>query len=92
MDETQPLLAEVRIVDTERCDEVSRKDIVDFNGDGDAENPVEWPAAYKWGVVLLLSFTAFTVYVITSSENIKNTARLLTLASSGPSHASPSFP
>ncbi|KAI0905252.1 MFS transporter [Ustulina deusta] len=61
MDETQPLLAEVRIVDTERCDEVSRKDIVDFNGDGDAENPVEWPAAYKWGVVLLLSFTAFTV-------------------------------
>ncbi|GAW10786.1 hypothetical protein ANO14919_001210 [Xylariales sp. No.14919] len=61
MDETQPLLADVHLVDTERCDEVSHKDIVDFNVEGDAENPMEWPAAYKWGVVFLLSFMAFTV-------------------------------
>ncbi|KAI0506556.1 MFS transporter [Xylaria bambusicola] len=61
MDETQPLLADVRILDTERCDEVSHKDIVDFNVDGDAENPMEWPTTYKWGIVLLLSFMAFTV-------------------------------
>ncbi|KAI1367665.1 MFS transporter [Xylaria arbuscula] len=61
MDETQPLLAEERLVDIERCDEVPQKDIVDFNVDGDAENPMEWPNAYKWGVVLLLSFMAFTV-------------------------------
>jgi hypothetical protein len=64
MDETQPLLAEVHLVDTERCDEVSRKDIVDFHVDGDAENPLEWPTAYKWGIVSLLAFMAFTVYVI----------------------------
>ncbi|TGJ85849.1 hypothetical protein E0Z10_g2925 [Xylaria hypoxylon] len=61
MDETQPLLADVHLVDTERCDEVSHKDIVDFDVDGDAENPMEWPAAYKWGIVSLLSFMAFTV-------------------------------
>jgi hypothetical protein len=63
MDETQPLLAEVRLIDTERCDEVSREDIVDFDVDGDAENPMEWPTAYKWGIVSLLAFIAFTVYV-----------------------------
>ncbi|KAI0541533.1 MFS transporter [Xylaria digitata] len=61
MDETQPLLADVHLVDTERCDEVSHKDIVDFNVDGDVENPMEWPAAYKWSIVFLLSFMAFTV-------------------------------
>ncbi|KAI1133205.1 MFS transporter [Nemania abortiva] len=61
MDETQPLLADVHLVDTERCDEVSHKDIVNFNVNGDAENPMEWPTAYKWGIVSLLSFMAFTV-------------------------------
>ncbi|KAI8953645.1 MFS transporter [Xylaria longipes] len=61
MDETQPLLAEVHLVDTERCDEVSHEDIVDFDVDGDAENPMEWPTAYKWSVVFLLSLMAFTV-------------------------------
>lgn len=61
MDETQPLLAEVHLVDTERCDDVSHKDIVDFDVDGDAENPIEWPIAYKWGIVSLLFFMAFTV-------------------------------
>ncbi|KAI1109564.1 MFS transporter [Nemania sp. NC0429] len=61
MDETEPLLAEVHLIDTERCDETSRKDIVDFNIEGDAENPLDWPAVYKWGIVLLLSFLAFTV-------------------------------
>lgn len=70
MDETEPLLADVHLIDTERCDEVSRKDIVDFNVDGDTENPLEWPAVYKWGIVLLLSFLAFTVYVISSSVTI----------------------
>ncbi|KAI0447642.1 MFS transporter [Xylaria telfairii] len=61
MDETQPLLADVHLVDTERCDEISHKDIVDFDVGGDAENPMEWPTAYKWGIVSLLSFMAFTV-------------------------------
>ncbi|KAI1300633.1 MFS transporter [Xylaria venustula] len=61
MDETQPLLADVRILDPESCHQVSHKDIVDFDVAGDAENPIEWPAAYKWGLVFLLSFLAFTV-------------------------------
>ncbi|KAJ2974229.1 hypothetical protein NUW58_g8725 [Xylaria curta] len=61
MDETQPLLAEVHLVDTERCDEVSGEEIVEFDVEGDAENPMEWPTAYKWFVVFLLSFMAFTV-------------------------------
>ncbi|KAI8629484.1 MFS general substrate transporter [Xylariaceae sp. FL1651] len=61
MDETQPLLAEVQLVDTERCDEISRKDIIDFDVNGDADNPMEWPTAYKWAIVALLSLMAFTV-------------------------------
>lgn len=75
MDETQPLLAEVHLVDTERCDDVSHKDIVDFDVDGDAENPIEWPIAYKWGIVSLLFFMAFTVYVFASSA-IKTTIKI----------------
>lgn len=65
MDETQPLLAEVRLIDTERCDDISHKDIVDFDIHGDAENPMEWPTAYKWGIVSVMACMAFTVYVIT---------------------------
>ena len=63
MDETQPLLQDAHLVYVEREDDPSAKDIVDFNPDGDAENPMEWPQAYKWGIVALLSFMAFTVYV-----------------------------
>jgi hypothetical protein len=65
MDESQPLLTNVRLVDTERCDAVSHKDIVDFDVDGDPENPLEWPVLYKWGIVALLAFMGFTVYVPT---------------------------
>lgn len=34
--------------------------ILDFEA-GDVENPREWPVAYKWSMVSLLAFTAFTV-------------------------------
>lgn len=34
--------------------------ILDFEK-GDPENPREWPIAYKWAMVSLLAFTAFTV-------------------------------
>ncbi|KAI0813998.1 MFS transporter [Xylaria sp. FL0064] len=61
MDETQPLLADVRLIDPEHGHEVSHKDIVDFNANGDTENPMEWPTPYKRGIVFLLAFTAFTV-------------------------------
>ncbi|KAI2628412.1 MFS transporter [Xylaria nigripes] len=61
MDETEPLLADVRLLDPLLPNEVLRKDIIDFDVDGDADNPIEWPRAYKWGVVSLLSIMAFTV-------------------------------
>ncbi|KAI1329425.1 MFS transporter [Xylariaceae sp. FL0255] len=63
MDETQPLLADIPVidVDAERCDEIPLKDLVDFNADGDDENPMEWPSAYKWGIAALLALMAFTV-------------------------------
>ncbi|KAI0376272.1 MFS general substrate transporter, partial [Hypomontagnella monticulosa] len=61
MDETQPLLQDAHLVFDERQGDAPGKDIVDFNPDGDAENPMEWPQAYKWGMVALLAFMAFTV-------------------------------
>ncbi|KAI1453459.1 major facilitator superfamily transporter [Annulohypoxylon moriforme] len=61
MDETQPLLQDAHLVYVEREDDPASKDIVDFDPDGDAENPMEWPQAYKWGIVALLAFMAFTV-------------------------------
>ena len=38
-----------------------RDDIVDFDPEGDPENPREWTVAFKWGITLLLTFLAFTV-------------------------------
>lgn len=64
MDETQPLLQDVHLVYDEREVPAPNKDIVDFDPNGDAENPIEWPKAYKWGIVSLLAFMAFTVYVL----------------------------
>jgi hypothetical protein len=52
-DETRPLLPE-------RID----RDVVDYELDfkeGDAENPLEWSTSFKWGMVMLLAFMAFTV-------------------------------
>ncbi|KAI1383083.1 MFS general substrate transporter [Hypoxylon trugodes] len=61
MDETQPLLQDTNLVYVEREDDPSSKDIVDFDPNGDAENPMEWPLAYKWFISGLLAFMAFTV-------------------------------
>ncbi|KAF3059891.1 hypothetical protein GL218_05155 [Daldinia childiae] len=61
MDETQPLLQDAHLVFNERPDQASIKDIVDFHPDGDEENPLEWPQAYKWAIVALLALMAFTV-------------------------------
>ncbi len=35
--------------------------ILDFDPEGDDENPREWPVAFKWAIVLLLACMAFTV-------------------------------
>lgn len=37
--------------------------IVGFNPDHDPENPRNWPSRFKWGIVVLMSFASFTVYV-----------------------------
>ena len=37
---------------------------VEFDIKGDADNPLEWPAAFKWAIVALLSIMAFTMYVL----------------------------
>lgn len=66
MDETTPLLPDEAIapvISNDQLDRVLNKDIVSFDPDGDAENPMDWPKAYKWGIVALLAFMAFTVYV-----------------------------
>lgn len=62
-DETVPLLRDA----TDRPAIAAKgDDIVDFDPNGDSENPRDWPKAYKWGIVALLAFTAFTVYVHSS--------------------------
>ncbi len=58
MDETQPLLPDI---DADVHPDPADKDIVDFDPSGDHENPQDWPKAYKWGIVALLAFMAFTV-------------------------------
>ncbi|KAK4497736.1 hypothetical protein PRZ48_010389 [Zasmidium cellare] len=61
VDEAQPLLGN----ETLRYDGANGKnnqaDIVDFDPEGDEENPMDWPTTYKWGIVALLAFMAFTV-------------------------------
>lgn len=62
MDETQPLLRDASPDGLENNnDDRLAKDLVDFDPLGDAENPLDWPRAYKWGIVALLAFMAFTV-------------------------------
>ena len=58
MDETQPLLGHVV---EEYQHHVPDQQLVDFDPKGDPENPLDWPKAYKNGVVFLLAFMAFTV-------------------------------
>ncbi|KAK8029782.1 major facilitator superfamily transporter [Apiospora rasikravindrae] len=60
MDETNPLLPDTT-AERVRQIEDARDDIVDFDPSGDAENPVEWAPGYKWAIVGLLAFMAFTV-------------------------------
>lgn len=56
--EQQPLLASVP--ETLQDGTKHTGVILDFEI-GDTENPREWPIAYKWAMVSLLAFTAFTV-------------------------------
>ncbi|KAJ4525166.1 hypothetical protein HRR83_000837 [Exophiala dermatitidis] len=64
--ETQPLLGgpDLQREDTDHQPLPATQDavvVVAFDPDGDEDNPQDWPAAYKWGIVALLAFMAFTV-------------------------------
>ncbi|KAK4541442.1 hypothetical protein LTR36_008043 [Oleoguttula mirabilis] len=61
MDETQPLLPPSEAVLAAQHEHDSDPSIVAFDPKGDDENPLDWPVAYKWGIVGLLAFVAFTV-------------------------------
>ncbi|KAH7010412.1 major facilitator superfamily domain-containing protein [Ilyonectria destructans] len=60
MEEATPLLLEAR---DEPCGILNgdSHDTTNFNPNGDADNPLEWPAPFKKGIVALLAFTGFTV-------------------------------
>lgn len=58
-DERQPLLQDGHADGTDTDKDVT---IIDFDPH-DPQNPVEWTAGYRWAIVGLLAFMAFTVYV-----------------------------
>ncbi|KXT01290.1 hypothetical protein AC578_2689 [Pseudocercospora eumusae] len=59
VDETSPLLrSQCQFSDDHGA---SSKNVVDFDPNGDPENPLDWPNTYKWCIVFLLALTAFTV-------------------------------
>ena len=79
MDETQPLLRAVTneghqvytnpvsaAPPSSQHDgaDIAETTIVDFDPRGDPENPLDWPAPFKWAVVSMLAFMAFTVCVL----------------------------
>jgi hypothetical protein len=57
MDEAQPLLVNI----DEHQQRTGDQPLVDFNPNGDQDNPMDWSRAYKLGVVSLLALMAFTV-------------------------------
>lgn len=57
MDETQPLLNHVDELSSRAAD----PPLVDFDPEGDPENPMDWSQEYKRSVVCLLAVMAFTV-------------------------------
>lgn len=71
MDETQPLLSPSlsrtfsRTLSVGFIPEVRRNSVcnnlIAFDPNGDDDNPMEWPKSYRWGVICLLAFMAFTV-------------------------------
>jgi hypothetical protein len=66
MDETQPLLRSSsieRVIDDPQEEENVFND-EEFKSADCYDNPINWPNSYKWGVIALLAFMAFTVYVV----------------------------
>lgn len=67
MSETEPLLRSRSntsqvLIDDPQEEEDAFQD-VEFQSQTCYDNPLNWPQSYKWGVIALLAFMAFTVYV-----------------------------
>ncbi len=65
-DETEPLLVRRDSLDSDLEEALARthaKDDLelDFDPNGDPENPREWSTGYKWTITLIVTFMAFTV-------------------------------
>jgi len=61
MDETSPLLPDQDESRLEQQGNLSGV-LADAGIKVDLDRPQDWPAHYRWGVVGLLAFMAFTVY------------------------------
>lgn len=61
MDETQPLLPPAGEAGSAQREHELDPTVVTFDPKGDPDNPLDWPVAYRWGIVGLLAFMAFTV-------------------------------
>lgn len=60
MDERQPLL-ESQPTNETNIQSNGKHNIVEFDPAGDPDNPMDWPTKFRWSIVLLLAFMAFTV-------------------------------
>jgi len=74
MAETDPLLRsrsnEQVLFDDPQEEEDAFQD-VEFKSEACYDNPMNWPNSYKWGVIALLAFMAFTVYLRSSPFTIQ---------------------
>ncbi|OIW22498.1 major facilitator superfamily transporter [Coniochaeta ligniaria NRRL 30616] len=61
VDENQPLLGASEDLARRQDEDDALHGAIDFDPSGDPENPLEWPSAFKWGIVALMAFMAFTV-------------------------------
>lgn len=59
MDEAQPLLYNENVFGQSLA--ITEQPLVDFDPEGDPDNPLTWSKSYKRGIVALLAFMAFTV-------------------------------
>ena len=59
MDETRPLLSDG--TEDFYYENDGKHKILEFDPRGDPSNPLDWPKNFRWSVVLLLAFMAFTV-------------------------------
>lgn len=67
-DETQALLGDGSKLHY-YYEDADKHKIVDFDPNGDSDNPIEWTKSYRWCIVLLLAFMAFTVYVLHTTQS-----------------------